>query len=990
MKNKKIDFWIRNHILTGMVFLIFVCPAKGQSDSDNEVYLTFSHPSIGQFYLTAVVIEEVALLPLGELLNLFEIPAEQVIESRGLRGNFPTPKDYWEINPLTHQLTLGNTIVELEDDLFLMGEWDLYLHPKILQAVFGLDFTFSMNTLSLSLKTSTSLPVEDRKKRELARNKSLQYGKKTDLPFAPLLYPRDRKMLRMGMIDYNLNHTMTPGNQISQGLFNVGLEAFGGDMMGTVNVIRSNEGVQAQLNGLRWRYVLPEAMEPTKNVALTSVSAGDIFTGVRSNIGSMVGISLTNDPIVPRQVLDLFVIDGYTEPDSEVELLLGGQMADFTRADELGYYRFNTPINFGAQRLSIRIYTPQGKVIQEDRQIQIPYTFLPRGFVSYSFQTGLQRFGMDSVGSDLAAHTNVAYGISNSLTARAGTDYNFSKNSGIPYSFVGLSARLFQQYLLNADIVPRRYALADASVFFPNNTNITAQFKEYFQDSVFNIRNNIRDLSLNMFWPFRILGRQSGLRIGGTRNEGANQSRNTILGDFNTQVGRMVARFNFRGNLNEFHFSEEEAGYTDFRGVVTSSFTYTLSRSPGVPVYVRGMFLRGQFTYNPFIQASTNYGILFSQTLFKRGRFTLGYDHNLLVKRGRFQVGFLYDFNFIRSSTQFQKTGSDYGLMQSTTGSMAYDPTGVIIHGNRDQVNRAGVAVKLYIDENNNGIYDQYEYIVSAKAVRLDGFASTPLIGTDGILRFSQLQSYWTYRIEIDKNALPDPTLAPKQSTFSFVADPNHYRMIEVPLYRTGTIEGSVLIPKEQGELVGVGGLRLFLTGEDDKTETIRTFNDGSFYTYGVIPGKYTLKIDPKQLTYIGLTSNPGTLEFDINAAPDGEYLEGLDFVLIEGSIDSLFATDTPIPIDKVERISNAISLFIKAQKFLKQDQLEAALESINKSIELVETPQGISLKASIYLEMGEKELAEKYLKEAEERRLQFTVPDNKSNEGQPDSGKIP
>lgn len=989
MKNRTTNFSFHVTCLFGLAFLMFVYPAKGQSDPDDEVLLTFSHPAVGQVYISAVIFGEVAFLPVGELLDLFEISSEQVIASRGLRGNYPTSKDYWEINPTTRQLRLGNSSVELGEDLLYLGELDLYLHPKVINDVFGMNFTFFMSTLSLSLTSSERLPIEERRKRELTRSRSLQYGKKSDIPIAPLLYPRNRKMLRMGMVDYNINQTFTPGEGITQGLFNVGLEAFGGDMMGTLNVIRSDAGVQAQLNGLRWRYVLPAAMEPTKNVALTSVSAGDMFTGVRSNIGSIVGISLTNDPIVPRQELDLFVIDGYTEPDSEVELLLGGQMADFTQADELGYYRFNTPINFGAQRLSIRIYTPQGKVIQEDRQIQIPYTFLPRGFVSYTLQTGLQRFGMDSVGSDLTAHTNVAYGISNSLTARAGTDYNFSKNSGIPYSFVGLSARVFQQYLLNADIVPRRYALADASVFFPNNTNITAQFKEYFQDSVFNSRNNIRDLSLNIFWPFRILGRPSGLRIGGTRNEGATQSRNTILGDFNTQVGRMVARFNFRGNLNEFHFSEEEMGYTDFRGVVTSSFTYTLSRSPGVPIYVRGMFLRGQLVYNPFMRAATNYGFLLSQTLFKRGRFTVGYDRNLIMKSGRFQVGFLYDFKFFRSSSQYQSSGKDYGMMQSLTGSLAYDPTGVIIPGNRDQVNRAGVAVKLFIDDNNNGVHDEDEYIVSAKAARLDRSAAA-LIGSDGILRLSQLQNYWTYRMEIDRNALPDPTLAPKQSTFSFVVDPNHYRMIEVPLYRTGTIEGSVLIPNEQDELVGVGGLRLFLRSEDDKTETIRTFSDGSFYTYGVIPGKYTLKVDPKQLTYIGLTSDPGTLEFDINAVPDGEYLEGLDFVLIEGSIDSLSTTDAPLlSIGEMERIDDAITLFLGAQKLLKQGQLEAALEAINQSIDLVETPQGIFLKASIYLEMGE-ELAEKYLKLAEEKCLQLTAPDNKSNEGQPDSENIP
>lgn len=970
MKENKGHFKVI-YMLFGLLFLSLVQSASGQSEPDDEIQLAFNHPSVGQIFISTAIFDNIPFLPIGEVLNLFEIPAEQVLSTKGLRGYYPGLKDFWEVNPTEHLLTYENVTVDLPEDLFYLGEMDLFLHPKLLSSIFGLDFTFSINSLSLSMNAAYSLPIVEKRKRELARKRSLQMGNKGDLSSAPLLYPRHRKLLRMGMIDYNINQLQAPQQTITRGLFNVGLEALGGDLIGTLHTIRTAQGVTAQINNLRWRYVLPDAMDPTKNVALTSVSAGDIVTRGRSEVGNLLGVSLTNDPIVPRQQLDLFVIDGYTEPDSEVEMLLGGQMADFTRADEMGYYRFNTPINFGAQRLSIRIYTPQGKVIQEDRQIQIPFTFLPRGFVSYSVQAGLPRIGLDSVGNALAAHTNLAYGISNSITARVGSDYNFSGTTALPYSYLGFSARVFQQYLVNADVVPRRYALADASVFFPNNTNITAQYKEYFQDTEFNMRGNIRDISLNMFWPFRISGQLSGIRLGGIRMQGVNQSRNSLLADFNTQIRRMVARFNFRGNLSEFHNLEDEIGFTDFRGVVTSSFTYTLSRNPDVPVYVRGMFLRGQLVYNPFMRTPTNYGILLSQTLFKRGRFTFGYDRNLLTKTGKLQIGFLYDFNFLRSSSQYQTTGKDYGMTQAFTGSLAYDPTGVIIPSNRDQVNRAGVAVKLYIDDNNNGIHDEEELIVSAKAARLDRSASA-MIGSDGILRLSQLQSYWTYRMEIDKNALPDPTLAPRKSTFSFVADPNHYRMIEVPLYRTGTIEGTVYRENEQKAQNGVGGLRLLLTGEDEKTETIRTFNDGSFYTYGITPGRYTLQVDPQQLNYIGMDSKPGIKELEIKAIPDGDYIEGLDFLLIEAEEKPEIPEESKkptIPILQQEsliQINMAISNFFLAQKYFYEVDLEAALEAIDASLAAVKTGQALILKGTIYLKMGMNELGKEYLEEAE------------------------
>ena len=166
-----------------------------------------------------------------------------------------------------------------------------------------------------------------------------------------------------------------------------------------------------------------------------------------------------------------------------------------------------------------------------------------------------------------------------------------------------------------------------------------------------------------------------------------------------------------------------------------------------------------------------------------------------------------------------------------------------------------------------------------AKAVRLDRSANI-LLGSDGLLRITQLQSYWKYRIDIDLAALPSPNLAPKLKSFSFIAEPNRFRAIDIPLYQTGIIDGTVFIEKN-GVQQGLGGLRLILVKEGDPEEIqIRTFSDGGFYFYGLLPEKYILKIKLKQLEFMQVDSNPGQLEFEIKALADGDYLEGLTLVL--------------------------------------------------------------------------------------------------------------
>src|SRR5690606_8907468 len=106
-------------------------------------------------------------------------------------------------------------------------------------------------------------------------------------------------------------------------------------------------------------------------------------------------------------------------------------------------------------------------------------------------------------------------------------------------------------------------------------------------------------------------------------------------------------------------------------------------------------------------------------------------------------------------------------------------------------------------------LFDMGEEIVPAKAVRLDRSANI-LLGSDGLLRITQLQSYWKYRLDIDVAALPNPNLAPKLKSFYFIAEPNRFRTIDIPLYQTGIIDGAVFFEKN-GVSEGQGGLRLIL-----------------------------------------------------------------------------------------------------------------------------------------------------------------------------------
>ncbi|SMD45335.1 hypothetical protein SAMN00777080_3984 [Aquiflexum balticum DSM 16537] len=854
-------------------------------EPDGEALLLFSYPALGQEYVNVVFFDEVPFLPLAEVLSLLNIAYDRSENGKGLQGTYPTKNESWLLDPIGGRAVVKGEMGTLSVEQFYLGETDLYIHPEFFNRIFGLKFSVNFHTLTLGLETNGPLPIDERQKRELMRKRLQQSRTASTREPAPLLYDRQRKVFAPGMVDYNLNYTYSDQGQSMSMLVNAGMEILGGDFQGLFSGNVYNKNFISRISNARWRYVFNGGLLPDDNVPITSFTVGQIQTTGLNNSARILGVALSNNPVIPRMKLDVFTIDGYTEPDSEVELLIGGQLIDFVRADEVGYYRFNAPITFGVVRLMIRIYTPQGEVIVQEKQMQIPFTFLPKGFVTYNFQMGLPILDQDSLGTETVSHADFAYGLTNAVTVRAGVDNGSIFGERETYGVFGLSARIMDQYLLNVDVLPDRYYQASASVFYANNTSINAQFTEFVAGSEFNYLNQIREANLNAFIPFKTFRKFSGFRITGERQWFENGFRTNFQTDFNTQIGRLITRINYRGRISGFEegaqIGDIPAFLTNPMGQLTGSVTYTLMRNPNIPVFVRGMFIRGQYRYDTYLKKPISYNFMLSQTLFKMGRLTIGYDKDMLAGKGQFQIGFLYDFKGLRTSTAFTGSSESYAAQQGFTGSLGLDPRGFIVPENRDQVTRSGLAVRLFIDANENGTYDFGEVVVPAKAVRLDRSVNM-LLGSDGILRITQLQSYWKYIMEVDTQALPDPNLAPRVSRFEIVAEPNRFKNIDIPLYQTGLVEGTVSV-EQFGKEEGKAGLRLILERQDNSGEELqilRTFSDGGFYQFGLMPGKYKLFIDPTQIEFMHVDVYPQFREFEIRALAEGDYLENLNFLL--------------------------------------------------------------------------------------------------------------
>jgi len=528
-----------------IIFISLFLPEKAKAQQE-EVLLTFRHTSIGNVYVASLYDgkSNTVFLPVMELFSLLEINYQPDKKNFIVRGNFINSDNPYSINFLAMQIQLGKVIHQFTANDFRIAETDFYLSPKVFEDVFGLKFTVEIAPLLLSLETTKTLPVQERKARELARRRMENLEQKQQS--FPLGYDRKRAILGGTMLDYAITGNYSPDSKDLGYTLTGGMEVLGGDIQGTVTGVNSTIGVNSlTANDLRWRYAIRD------NDFLSGIMLGQTnTTGLQPM--AIKGVALTNDPIEPRQMYETSMIDGTTEPNSEVEIYVNEQLTGFKRADELGYYRFDVPITYGTTRMSLRIYTPSGRLIVTDKQMQVPFTFLPRGVVSYNVQAGqTENYMTDSIQNKWVAHGNVAMGLTNWLTANAGTQFlgkTFAAKNMMYYG--SLSARIAKQYLLNIDAAPNNFYRFTGSVMYANNLSLNLIYTKFDGLSIFNSRGETQNLNANAYFPFTVFGLNTGFRLSGERIILPTGTKTDFSTDLNARLGKVDVRFNYRDNLD--------------------------------------------------------------------------------------------------------------------------------------------------------------------------------------------------------------------------------------------------------------------------------------------------------------------------------------------------------------------------------------------------------------------------------------------------------
>lgn len=1032
-------------LLAALIMILVVVDVRAQADRE-ELLLTFSYPAVGRTYITAIFDynTNVMYMPARELFDLLEIVVYPSGGNRNsMQGRFLTDGQEYEFNFIQHTLKLGRRTWQFSGNEMFVGSGDVYLSPDILNEVFEMNFDINLNSVTASLRTPHVMPVTERRQREQARSSRVDLRPRRE--FHPLEYGRNHQVIRMGFMDYSLSTAQQLNNGLGRYNYQLtgGMEFLGGDLQGNYSGAYTETGdFLHNWGNVRWQFVV------RNRSWISRIHAGQLST-TGLNPQAVRGLSVTNDPIEARTLFGETVIDGRTEPDSEVEIYVNNQLLAFDRADQLGYYRFTIPLQFGTTRITREIITPDGRRLTESRQLQVPFVFLPAGHVSYQLQGGLTETGFGPDERDqLVGHGNVGVGLTRWLTVRGGAEYDNRLGNHEMLYYGAASARLFGNMLLNADVLPGYYYRSQLSYTSYTTRSLNIDHTWFDGPSQFNGRGASQQLNLSVYTPLfsrsfrrgssvasdverpvRMSRINGGLRLNAAQILIGDVVQSQASADLFLRVRSVNMRFSYRDNL---FYTTNFDEFTATGGQLTGSLTYSLPRTSSVPVWMRGSFLRVSADYDRQLEQLRQVDVQTALSLGNSGRVTVSATRQLITDITTFQAGLTLDLrrrggassrstnrsmqsgtsrnpSLARSATDYRGTSTGlHSIRQSIRGSVGFDDTSNrLIFTDRQQVGRSGVSLRLFVDENNNGRFDPGEEILPFNAVRLDRSAGTAL-GRDGLLRFTQMQAYYQYNLDVNRRALPNPQLVPAKEQFSIVTDPNQFKHIDIPFYRSGTIEGTVYMtgsgvgegPELHASLLngsslntssgntaaleGQGGLRLTIVGQSNGyTQQIRTFFGGGFYAMDIPPGSYTLEVDPAQLDFLGVQPRGGVLAFTIQSLAEGDYLPDLEMILEPvGSQDDSFRLDDldaavldELRTDITRMMRDALGSFVQAQFLVYQGDLLQAIDMINQSLASFETSQALALKGTIYFLSGSSAMAERYWQRAVQKNPGITLP---------------
>ena len=833
----------------------------------DEINVFLEIPGVGGSEIDALIKAEELYLPVIDLFDFLKI---RNVPSSGLEdisGFFVNTDATYRIDRIKNQIIYQDKIFELGSADLIRTESNLYLRSSYYGKVFGLECKFNFRSLSVNITSKLELPlIREMKQEEMRRNIARLKG---DLQ-ADTTVGRTYPMFKFGMADWSATASQEI-NGVSDVRLTLGLGSMIAGGEATANLYyNSTEPFSEKQQYYLWRYVNNDF------APLRQIMAGKILTNSISTLyNPVVGVQFTNTPTTYRRSFGTYTLNDKTEPGWIVELYVNNVLVDYVKADASGFFTFQIPLVYGNSLVKLKFFGPWGEERILQRNIIVPYNFLPERILEYSVSGGIVE---DTLKSRFS-RANVNYGATRNLTIGGGVEYLSSVTSQPFMPYLNASLRITNNLLLSGEYALGVRAKGVLSFRLPSNLQFDLNYTWYDKDQKAIFYNYREERKASLSVP---------LKIGKLNTFQRFSLYQIVLPSSRYTTGEWLisgSLFGVNTNLTTYALFLEEV-----KPYVYSDLSFSFRLPAG-------------FIFMPQVQYGYTEAKLFSararleKHVLKNGFINLSYEQNFSNNLKLAEVGFRYDFSFAQTGASVRQYNEKTSFIQYARGSLINDrKTRYLGADNRPNVGRGGISVVPFLDLNANGKRDPGE----SKAYGLNLHSNGGRIeksDRDTTIRILGLEPYTNCFIDLDPNSFENVSWRLQKQTYSVAVDPDIVKLIEIPISIAGEATGFVLL-ESKGEKSGLG--RVIVSFFDSRQNPVgKTFteDDGYFSYFGLTPGKYSVRIDTSQLSKLNMSSVPEIQSFEIKGGIEGDISEGLNFVL------SVIPEDTIKPQPEIQEL---------------------------------------------------------------------------------------
>jgi len=837
------------------LFLVIMLGAgpvvKGQNPPLEEIVVSFEVPRLVTQDIIVQYDGATVYLPLIEIFSYLGVNIQADFSRKIFSGQYYTDNEEYELNLnlLKFKYHGGEIVLNRAD--FYIGA-DIYLRVNLFERLFGLKMEFEFSTLTVLAGLDKKYPAYRKLERERAHQKLERQV--TGLRDVKSLEQR-RDYINGAALDWMISASPLGVNKTHYYNFNLGGILLGGDI--NVNTTGNTaNGLQGNQYNYRWHYYVGD------NDYLTQVELGHVYSTGSFSRG-LKGVKLTNKPQVQRKYFQTIQISDHLGQGWEVELYINNKLTDFSYTDQYGNYNFLLDIYYGASRVMLKMYGPNGEIITKEDFIKVPYNLIPKNTVEYSLTGGVTTNQEKNKGYALA---DGYYGLLGNLTLGVGADIPLQpEENEQPLAGTDITYQPSGDLTFNGFFAPNYQVKGDVNFSKPSIINVNGSFTKFFENEFRNKAGQLYGFKLSLSSPLKIMDRYLGLRYSFAFDRYANMDAINMNYGLNSSISRF--NFNYIGNFKISQYTSRTVKY----------ITGQLLLSANLFRWLRPQF---RIDYDHMENQVTSYGIYLTRRLFRTGQLSVSFRRNVYSKSNLIMVTFNIFNDFANFSSKLLFSDRQLSMSQVQKGSVRYDQDNNSFRFDRSSSVGYGSAVlKPFMDDNYNGIYDEGEEYLDDLRINIKGMGGRSY-KREKLLYYDRLRPYESYVLQIDPNSLDNPLLKPVYENYEVKVNPNVVTKIDVPMVMGAEVSGYVQRKMADGE-VGIGGIKIiFLNMTTESVTEVTTFNNGDYYYLGLVPGRYRAYIDNEQLDKYGYMAEPGDIEFEIVPQEGGAVIEDINFSL--------------------------------------------------------------------------------------------------------------